>query len=157
MPLPFDVANNFFRALETNQLEWAKSFLTDDFLATGWTREPMDQYEFIDVIQSLHEAFSDFSLDPHAIELLHQGAWLTIQMSGTHDGLLLFSNGLEIEPTHKHFKLAKERPVLRIAGEQISGFDVEPQADAGLRGIFEQLDIESPFVAVLPLQPQSRV
>ncbi len=157
MPLPFDTANNFFRALETNQLEWAKSFLSEDFEATGWTLDPLDKYEFIDVFQALFEAFPDFSLDPHAIELLYNGAWITIQMSGTHEGLLDLTAGLPIEPTHKHFKLAKERPILTISNEQITAFHVEPQSDAGLRGIFEQLGVPSPFVAELPLEPQSGV
>ncbi len=157
MTLPFDVANNFFRALETNQLEWAMSFLADDFQAIGWTIEPLDRYEFIDVIQALFEAFPDFSLDPHGIELLYQGAWITIQMSGTHKGLLDLTAGVPVEPTHKHFQLAKERPILTISNERISAFNVEPKHDAGLRGIFEQLGVESPFVAELPLEPQPGV
>lgn len=153
MPLPFDIAKNFFRALQTNQLEWAESFLADDFQATGWTSEPLDKYEFLELIQSLYEAFSDFSLDPHDIELLHQGAWLTIQMSGTHDGPLTLASGVPVEPTHKHFKLDREYPTLTIINEQITAFDVEPQPNTGLRGIYDQLQIPSPYVPELPLQP----
>ncbi|MBA2661678.1 MAG: nuclear transport factor 2 family protein [Bradymonadaceae bacterium] len=147
---PFDIAKDFFRALQTGQFEWAERLLADDFHVRGWTREPMDKFEFLEVMHSLHEAFSDFSLDAHDLQQLHQGVWLTIQMSGTHDAVLDLPGIAPIEPTQRHFHLAEERPLLTIEGELITGFDVNSPPGAGLKAIFEQLGLESPYQARLP-------
>ncbi len=150
MALPFDIAKDFFRALQTGQYEWAERLLADNFEARGWTREPMDKFEFLEVIHSLHEAFSDFSFDAHDFQMLHHGVWLTICMSGTHDAVLDLPNVHPCEATGRHFELPDEHPRLTIEDEQITALESDARPGTGLKGIFEQLGIASPYHPQLP-------
>jgi hypothetical protein len=48
-----DVLKTFFEALETKQYDEARQYLSGNFVMTGWAAQPLNKYQFLDLIVAL--------------------------------------------------------------------------------------------------------
>jgi hypothetical protein len=79
-----DIVRSYYQAIDQGDLKQADQFLSDDFRRFGFTHEPMDKHETIDIVRRLQEAMPNFK---HALSnLTEQGRTvkLTVQTGGRH-------------------------------------------------------------------------
>ncbi|MFU8803011.1 MAG: ester cyclase [Bradymonadaceae bacterium] len=150
MAIPIDVARDFYRALQSGQMQWAERLLSNDFEARGLVGEPLDKEHFLDLMESLHRAMPDLAFDARDFQQLYHGVWLTTTIKGTHTETLFLPETGPIEATGLCVELPDEHPLLTIEDGEIVRVSADPVEGGGLVGIFDQLGIESPYRPLLP-------
>lgn len=143
-----DLAKEFCNALGRGDVENAGRYITDDFVVTGPTPQPLGKAEFLGLHAILARAFPDFNFNiSQAVESGNQ-VELTIQITGTHTGVLdLTPTGMPIPPvppTGKKIKVAVEHPVLTMQGSKFSSLNLPVVPGGGLPSMLSQLGLEVP-------------
>jgi hypothetical protein len=150
MVMPIDLARDFYRALQSGQMQWAERLLSDDFEARGLTDHVLEKARFLEIIEGLHKAMPDLSFDARDFQQLHHGVWLATSIKGTHTRPLFLPEIGAIEATGLFVHLPDEHPLLIMDDDAIVRMTIDPVPGGGLAGIFDQLGVESPFRPLLP-------
>src|SRR5579884_3620779 len=63
-----DVIKAFIGAIETQNIDEARQYLSGDFVMRGWTAEPLNKYQFLDLISSLKKSQPNLALQINNIQ-----------------------------------------------------------------------------------------
>jgi hypothetical protein len=140
-----DLIRQFITTLEANNRQDAESYLTEDFMCSGWTPKALHRGPFLHVIAGLKEGIPDFSFNLR--DLREQNEQLivgTIQITGTQiDSFILPDLSLPpIPQTDNKISLPSEEAMFEIADGQISEMIIQPVEDGDIHGLLHQLGID---------------
>jgi predicted ester cyclase len=140
------ITRAIYEALESGDMDKVGSYLSDDFVFSGPTPEPISGEQWAGMQTLMRKAFPDWSFNLSDVQVMGNEARATHQITGTHTGDLdLSPMGLAVIPaTGKSIKLPTEQAVLTFEGDKVVRFHADPSPDSGLPGLFKQLGVEMP-------------
>ena len=131
----------FATTLEARDFEKAASYLSDDFVLSGPTPQPVSKQEFIAVQSAFQNAFPDWSFNSHN-EVEH-GDTVTaaVNVTGTHTHeLVVPMPGMPpIPPTGKKIALPEEHMTFTFKGEKIARLSSDNVPGGGVMGVLAQI------------------
>ena len=136
------VVQAWLRAIETHDLETARSLVTEDFVhTTGGTRRAMDWGTWVAGHRPIWEALPDsryHESDLRAGEHVVEGWFNTV---ATHTGHLRLPHlGIEdIPPTGRQVRLPSEPFTAVVRDGRVASFDVDVAATGGLQAFLAQI------------------
>lgn len=134
-------------AIQKGDFEKAKSHLTDDFQFSGYSPKPLDARTWLGMSMSLKKAFPNIEYH-FRVESVQSGGIVKIsaELKGTHqEELDLTGLNLGMIPaTNRSFATGREHSKLTLHGDRIFSWVVEPNKDAGLPVILNQLGVKPP-------------
>jgi predicted ester cyclase len=141
-------AKALYEALARGDGETSASYMSDDFIVIGPTPQPLSRREFIEVHKMLAAAVPDFSFNTSDAQEEGDKVTLTIQITGTHTGVLdLGRIGLPVppvQPTGRKIAHPVEHPVVTFRNGKVSALDLPQVAGGGLPGLLEEIGVELP-------------
>jgi hypothetical protein len=146
-----EIVNDFMRALQIKEYEKATGYLTDDFLFSGWTRQPLNASQFMDIMGGLKAGFPNLSYN---FEAVHSTAeWVPgtvegmIQVTGDQSaGFILPAIGTPPIPEKAvHISLPQEHWIFTLENGKISRLSSRPVPGGGIEGILNQMGISLPI------------
>lgn len=148
-----DTVKDFMLALEAKDYDKAASYLSSEFIFSGWAPGPLDKDQFIAVMEGLKEGMPNLSYHFNTVQDvgdLEQESRVeaAIQITGTQtDSFILPPLGLPPIPQmarsvslpeeHWHFTLQSGK-IVRIAVQRVPG--------GGIQGLLHQLGIDAPII-----------
>ncbi|HEV2654395.1 MAG TPA: nuclear transport factor 2 family protein [Ktedonobacteraceae bacterium] len=145
---PADSVRAFIAALEANEQETAADFLTDDFMATGWTPQPLDKGAFMTVIGGLKSGIPGLMFNMHNIE--EDGAVIhaTFKIAGYQtDSFSLPPLSLPpIPQMARSISMPAEDVSFTFINEKIKLMNVKPTRGGGISGLLHQLGFDAPII-----------
>jgi len=143
-----DQAKAFMNALGRGDSETATSYMTEDFVVTGPTPQPLGKHEFLGLHHLLAQAIPDWDFNTTEVKEEGDQLTLTIEITGTQTGTLdLSPTGMPIpaiQPTGKKIRNAQEHPVLTVRNGKFSSLYLPVVPGGGLTGILSQLGVAVP-------------
>lgn len=141
-----DTVKTFIAALEANDFGKAASYLSDDFVFSGVTPQPVGKNEFLGMQQSVQTAFPDWSFGLGDLSEAGDTVKMTLQISGTQTGQLdLTPVGLPpVPPSGKKISLPKDRAEVTVKGDKITAFHNMASPNGGVVGMLQQLGVQPP-------------
>jgi predicted ester cyclase len=145
---PADRVRAFISALEANEQEAAADFLTDDFMATGWTPQPLDKNAFLGVIAGLKSGIPGLMFNMHNMEQDDTSINATFQIAGYQsDSFILPQLGLPpIPQMARSISMPTEDVRFTLLNEKIKLMSVKPTSGGGIKGLLHQLGIDAPII-----------
>ncbi len=145
---PADIVRAFISALEVNDQTLAESYLTDDFMATGWTPGPLDKSAFLTVIAGLKSGIPGLIFNMHNIEEYGDIVNATFQIAGYQtDSFILPPLGLPPVPQMaRSISLPTEDVSFTVINDKIKLMSVKHTEDGGIAGLLHQLGFDVPIV-----------
>ncbi|MDQ2884998.1 MAG: nuclear transport factor 2 family protein [Chloroflexota bacterium] len=145
---PADSVRAFISALEANEQETAADFLTDDFMATGWTPQPLDKSAFLTVIGGLKSGMPGLMFNMHNIEEDSDTINATFQIAGYQtDSFNLPPLSLPpIPQMARSISMPAEDVSFTFINEKIKLMNVKPTRGGGISGLLHQLGVDAPIV-----------
>jgi predicted ester cyclase len=129
----------FNEAVNAQQWDRVAGYLTEDFVFSGVTPQPVGKQDFIEGQKAWAAGVPDWHV---ALENLREeaGAIKTaIRITGTHTGVLTLPGMPSIPPTGKSIATT-DHVVATVRGDQLASMTVEP----GSPRIMEQLGVQGP-------------
>ena len=144
-----DVVKDFMVALEAKEFDGAASNLSDRFVFSGWTPQPLDKGQFIEVMEGLKEGIPNLSYHFHTVKDVRDreqesSVKAAIQITGTQtDGFILPPLGLPpIPQTARTVSLPEERWDYTLENGKIVRISVQRVPGGGIAGLLHQLGID---------------
>lgn len=133
-------------AIDQQQWDEARSYLTDDFTFGGATPQPVGADVWLGLHKELAAAMPDFRTNGSDIREEQGKVRLYVSLAGTQTRTLALSiPGVPvIEPTGKRVQLPKEACEAEFRGDKIAAYTVESLPDGGIPGILAQLGAALP-------------
>jgi predicted ester cyclase len=134
-----DTVRAFNEAVNAQQWDRVAGYLTEDFIFSGVTPQPVGKQGFIEGQKAWAAGAPDWHV---ALENLREEAGVVkadTRISGTHTGVLTLPALPSIPPTGKSFATT-DHMVATLRGDQLASLTVEP----GSPGIMEQLGVQRP-------------
>ncbi len=122
--------------------DWAalSSLVTDDFVFSGATPQPVDKTAFLGLGHALLAAFPDWSFNASDFREEGDNVYLTVRITGTHSGTLAAIPGAPPVPaTGKHVELPAEQHVYTVRGGQASRLAITIPPNGGVAGLYAQV------------------
>lgn len=148
-----DTVRNFINALEANETEATTKALADNFMFSGWTPQPLNKKQFLDMISEIKEGIPSLMFNLHNLneqDSIEQGATVTgnIQVAGYQsDSFEIIVLSLPIIPQlGKSVSLPVEDVTFIVQGEQIARMMVKRAPGGGIEGLLHQLGTDSPII-----------
>ena len=150
-----EIVTAFMTALESKQYNAAADYLSDDFVFSGSTPQPLTKDGFITTMSGLASGIPNLSYhfrDIHDIPAQQQ--WqeerieATIQMTGTQtDSFVLPPLSLPpIPQMGKSISLPQEHWQFSVKGDKITMLTTDRVPGGGITGLLAQLGIDVPIV-----------
>ena len=150
---PVDIVNDFMVALESKDFDTAASYLSDDFVFSGWTPQPLDKDQFITVMGELKAGIPNLSYHFHTVRdvqdlVQESNVKAAIQMTGTQtDGFILPPLGLPpIPQMARSISLPEEQWSYTLQDGKIVRIMVHRVPGGGIQGLLQQLGIDVPII-----------
>jgi predicted ester cyclase len=141
-------AKALYTALGRGDSATASTYMTDDFVVSGPTPQPLGKQEYLGLHEIMARAFPDWNFNISDVVEEGDKITLTIAISGTHNGVFdLSPMGLPIpaiEPTGKKVQLPQEKPVLTVRNGKFSALYLPVVQGGGVPGFLSQLGVEAP-------------
>ncbi len=134
------------QAIEDSDFETARSLLTDDFLFSGATPEPVPGGVWLGLHGQINKACPDFSFNAAHIHVHGDVIHASVSLSGTQQNDLDLT-GFHlpfVAATGKSFQLPTEELSFNVESGMITGLSVAPVDGGGVAGILGQLGVEMP-------------
>ncbi len=143
-----DTVRAFITALETNDQDTAESYLSDNFIFSGWTPRPLNKSDFLTVMGGLKAGIPGLIFNLHNIEEQGNTVTGTMQIAGYQsDSFILPPLGLPpIPQMARSISMPTEDVTFIIANNQLTRFNVQQTASGGLRGLLHQLGFDAPII-----------
>ena len=145
---PVDQVRAFISALEANEQETAADLMADDFMATGWTPEPLDKKAFLIVIGGLKAGIPGLIFNMHNIE--EDGATInaTFQIAGYQtDTFILPPLSLPpIPQMARSVSMPAEDVSFTLLNQRIKLMNFKHTAGGGIAGLLHQLGFDAPII-----------
>ena len=144
-----DDVRAFIAALEVNDLTLAGSYLTDDFLANGWTPLPLDKKGFLSVIGGLKAGIPGLIFNMHNIT--HENdeeVNATFQIAGYQtDSFILPTLGLPPVPQMaRSVSMPTEDVSFTFLNGKMKILTFKHTEGGGIIGLLHQLGFDVPIV-----------
>jgi predicted ester cyclase len=141
-----EITRAIYAALDSGDLDTLASHLSDDFVFSGPTPEPISGEQWIGMQRLLLNAFPDWSFNLSGVQVTGNVARTTHQITGTHSGDLdLAPLGLGVIPaTGKSVKLPVEQVVLTFEGDKAVRLEADASPETGVPGLLKQLGVQMP-------------
>lgn len=137
-------------ALETNEQETAASYLSDEFLFSGWTPQELGKKDFLAVIEGFKEGIPGLIFNLHnVLERDETTVTATMKISGYQtDSFILPPLGTPpIPQTASSITMPAEDVTYRFDhNDQIVEMRVQHVAGGGIRGLLRQLGFDLPII-----------
>jgi predicted ester cyclase len=145
---PVDSVRAFISALEANEQETAAGFLTDNFMATGWTPQPLDKSAFLTVIGGLKSGIPGLMFNMHNIAEEGNVINATFQIAGYQtDSFSLPPLSLPpIPQMARSISMPAEDVSFTLIDEKIKLMSVKPTRGGGISGLLHQLGFDAPII-----------
>jgi hypothetical protein len=126
-------------AVNAQQWDRVAGYLTEDFVFSGVTPQPVGKQGFIEGQKAWFAGVPDWHLTPE--NQREEGGMVKAdtRITGTHTGVLALPGMPSIPPTGKSF-MTVDHAVATLRGDQVAAITVEP----GSPGIMEQLGVQPP-------------
>ena len=148
-----DIVNDFMVALESKDFDTAASYLSDDFVFSGWTPQPLDKDQFMTVMGELKAGIPNLSYHFHTVRdvrdlVQESNVKAAIQMTGTQtDSFILPPLGLPpIPQMARSVSLPEEHWDYTLQNGKIVKITVQRVPGGGIQGLLRQLGIELPII-----------
>ncbi|GAC1378138.1 MAG: hypothetical protein NVSMB33_01610 [Ktedonobacteraceae bacterium] len=148
-----DTVKAFMTALETKDLDTARSYLTEDFVLSGWTPQPLDAKQLMAVIGGLQEGIPNLLFHFHSVHDIRERqedsrVRASTQLTGTQtEGFVLPPLGLPpIPQTAKMVSLPEEQWNYTVVDDKITRIAVEHAPSGGIQGLLQQLGVDVPII-----------
>ena len=148
-----DTVKDFMIALEAKDFDTAASYLSDDFVFSGWTPQPLDKDQFLTVMRELKAGLPNLSYHFHTVKDVHDleqedSVKAAIQITGTQtEGFILPPLGLPpIPQMARTVSLPEEVWSYTLQGGKIARIMVHRVPGGGIQGLLHQLDIHVPII-----------
>ena len=148
-----DTVKAFMTALELRDLDTANTYLSDDFIFTGWTPQPLDTKQFLTVFGGLQAGIPNLLFHFHTVQDVHERQGdsrvrVTTQLTGTQtEGFVLPPLGLPpIPQTAKIVSLPEEHWYFTVVNNKITRIMVERVPGGGIQGLLQQLGVDVPII-----------
>ncbi|HZU02373.1 MAG TPA: nuclear transport factor 2 family protein [Ktedonobacteraceae bacterium] len=147
-----DTVKTCITALQSGDIELAASILSDDFLLTGLTPNPLRKNALLALQGELLTAMPDFSYNLAGIHQEAREVIALIQITGTHTrDLALSVLGLPtIQATGIAITLPQVSTTFEVEEGKVLGMQSEVVPGGGIEGLLQQVGAE------LPLLPRLR-
>ncbi len=145
---PVDRVRNFISALEANEQETAADFLTDDFMATGWTPQPLGKSAFMGVIAGLKSGIPGLMFNMHNISEDDTVINATFQIAGYQtDSFSLPPLSLPpIPQMARSISMPAEDVSFTLLNGKIKLMNVKSTRGGGISGLLHQLGFDAPII-----------
>ncbi len=134
-----ETVNAFNAAMNAQQWETAADYLTDDFVFSGVTPQPVGKREFITGQQGWAAGAPDWRIDLENLEVSGDTARATSHITGTHTGTLELPGMPPFPATGKRFD-TRDTLTATLRGDQLVSLAVVQSSP----GILEQLGAPMP-------------
>lgn len=148
-----DTVRSFINALEANETETATNALTDNFMFSGWTPQPLNKKQFLSMISELKEGIPGLMFNLHNLDEqddIQQGAAVhgNMQVAGYQsDSFNIPTLSLPpIPQMGKSVSLPVEDVSFVVQDEKIARMTVKSTAGGGMEGLLHQLGTDSPII-----------
>ncbi len=153
---PVEVVQTFHRSIEQGHWDIISALLTDDFIFSGPTPEPLNKRTCISMHKALWGGFPDLQFNLQICKTSGNMVVATTRITGTHMGLLIPpvpGNFVTIQPTGKKIALSTETAEYTTRNGQLAQMHVQPNPGGGWPGIYQQLGIEPTRATAAPGPP----
>jgi predicted ester cyclase len=134
-----ETATAFNDALNAQQWNEVARLLTDDFVFSGVTPQPVGKQEFIAGQQQWAAAVPDWHVTLENVRAEGNTVQATSHITGTHTNTLSLPGLPSIPATGRHFSV-RDSSTVTLRGDQIASLSIAP----GSPGIREQLGAPMP-------------
>ena len=148
-----DVVKAFMAALEGKNFDTAKTYVTDDFIFTGWTPQPLYGPDFFVIFSGLAAGIPNLMFNFHTVHDLHErqadsSVQATMHITGTQtEGFILPPLGLPpIPQTAQRIMLPEEHWNYTVVNNKITRIHVEHISGGGIGGLLHQLGVNVPII-----------
>ncbi len=150
-----ELVKTFMIALEAKDYDTANSYLTDDFLFSGWTPQPLGKEQFITIMSGLKAGIPNLTYNFHTIhdrrdpqdKLQESYVKMTTHITGTQtDSFILPPLGTPpIPQMDGTVSLPEESWNYTLANEKITRIVVGHVSGGGIQGLLHQLGVALPI------------
>jgi len=141
-----DVLKTFIEAIETQNFDEARQRLSGNFIMKGWTLQPLNKYQFLDLIVALKKSMPELAFHIQNIQedyQLAQSDRVEVDMQVTGEQ----TSGFHLPPCDmpprteesRMVSLPREHVSFTIMGDTIESMIVAPVLGGGVEGIVTQL------------------
>ncbi len=143
-----DRARNFISALEANEHETAADFLADDFMAIGWTPQPLYKSAFLTVMGGLKSGIPGLMFNMLNISEAGDVINATLQIAGYQtDSFSLPPLSLPpIPQMARSISMPAEDVSFTFLHEKIKLMSFKPTRGGGISGLLHQLGFDAPII-----------
>jgi hypothetical protein len=140
------VVQTILQAIEDSDFETARSLLTDDFLFSGATPEPVPGDVWLGLHRQMNMACPDFSFNMAHVHVHGDVIHASVSLSGTQQNDLdLTGFGLPyVAATGRSFRLPTEELSFTVDNGMVMGLHVTPIPGGGVPGVLGSLGVEMP-------------
>ncbi len=148
-----DVVKAFMAALEGKNFDTAKTYVTDDFIFTGWTPQPLNTTDFFTIFSGLTAGIPNLMFNFHTVHDLHERqadsrVQATTRIAGSQtESFILPPLGLPpIPQTAQSIMLPEEHWNYTVVNNKIARIFVEHVSGGGIAGLLHQLGVNVPII-----------
>ena len=128
----------FNEAVNAQQWERVAGYLTEDFIFSGVTPQPVGKQGFLEGQKAWAAGVPNWHVTPENVREEAGAVKADIRITGTQTQILALPGGPPIPPSGKSFTTT-DHAVVTLRGDQLASMTIEP----GSPGIMEQLGVPS--------------
>ncbi|HZR39769.1 MAG TPA: hypothetical protein VFB12_06625 [Ktedonobacteraceae bacterium] len=140
-----DIVQTFMNALEANNREQAASYLSESFIFSGWTPQPLNKQSFLNVIGGLKAGLPNLTFNLQNVQEQDTIVTGTIQVSGHQtDSFILPELSLPPIPQMGESVSLPTENVTYAFNEhkQITQWNIQQVPEGDIYGLIRQLGID---------------
>ncbi len=134
----------FSSALEAHDFAKVATYLSDDFVLSGPTPQPVGKNEFIGIQSAFMTAFPDWAFNLGSLEEHGDKVQATVQITGTHTAALVMPGMPPIPATNKKIALPQERLEFTFKHGKIASLASDGVPGGGIPGALQQIGVQMP-------------
>ena len=142
-----EIVKTFVTALQSGDMETATAHMSDDFICSGWTPQPLDKEQFLAMQSALLNAMPDYSYNLSEVSKVQNEKHVVeafIQITGTHTNeLTLPMLGMPpIPATGLAVTLPQVKTKYLIEDSKVAQMSIGTVPGGGLAGLLQQVGSE---------------
>lgn len=139
-----DIVKKGMQAWEQADESTLSPLVSDSFVLTGPTPQPLGKADFLGLMHVLHEAMPDFAFNTTGYEEQGETVIVRSHITGTHTGTLSLLGMPSLPATGKKVSLPEEVQTYTIKDGVLQSLVTDSRPDAGIPGMLMQLGVPLP-------------